>query len=70
MTNVEVLWPAEQYQQQTTNRSPRRTKDIPGLERTLIPSDEKQGGTAELSSSASLRRVGNFSTADMGISPR
>lgn len=39
-------------------------------ERTLIPSCEKQGGTAELSSSASLRRVGNFSTADMGMSPR
>lgn len=38
--------------------------------RTLIPSCEKQGGTAELSSSASLRRIGNFSTADMGISPR
>ena len=38
--------------------------------RTLIPSSEKHGGTAELSSSASLRRMGNFSTADMGMSPR
>lgn len=39
------------------------------LARTLMPSLEKQGGTAELSSSASLRRMGNFSTADMGMSP-
>lgn len=38
--------------------------------RTLTPSWEKQGGTADDSSSASLRRTGNFSTADMGISPR
>lgn len=38
--------------------------------RTLIPSWEKHGATAELSSSASLRRMGNFSTADMGMSPR
>ena len=38
--------------------------------RTFIPSSEKHGGTAELSSSASLRRMGNFSTADMGMSPR
>jgi len=37
---------------------------------TLMPSSEKQGGTAELSSSASDRRTGNFSTADMGMSPR
>ena len=37
---------------------------------TLIPSSEKQGGTAELSSSASLSKTGNFSTADMGRSPR
>jgi hypothetical protein len=36
---------------------------------TLMPSSEKQGGTAELSSSASFSRIGNFSTADMGISP-
>lgn len=36
---------------------------------TFMPSSEKQGGTAELSSSASERRMGNFSTADMGISP-
>ena len=34
-----------------------------------MPSLEKQGGTAELSSSASLRSIGNFSTADIGISP-
>lgn len=40
------------------------------VERTLIPSWEKQGGTAELSSSASFRRMGKFSTADMGMSPR
>lgn len=36
---------------------------------TFMPSSEKQGGTAELSSSASERRIGNFSTADIGISP-
>lgn len=35
-----------------------------------MPSSEKHGGTAELSSSASDRRIGNLSTADMGISPR
>lgn len=40
------------------------------VKRTLMPSLEKHGGTAELSSSASLRRTGNFSTADMGMSPR
>lgn len=37
---------------------------------TLMPSWEKQGGTADESSSASERRMGNFSTADMGMSPR
>ena len=37
---------------------------------TFMPSSEKHGGTAEDSSSASERRMGNFSTADMGISPR
>lgn len=37
---------------------------------TLMPSSEKQGGTAEDSSSASDRRIGNFSTADIGMSPR
>ena len=36
---------------------------------TFMPSSEKQGATAELSSSASERRMGNFSTADMGMSP-
>lgn len=36
---------------------------------TLTPSWDKQGGTADVSSSASERRMGNFSTADMGISP-
>jgi hypothetical protein len=36
---------------------------------TFMPSSEKHGGTAELSSSASERRMGNFSTADIGISP-
>ena len=39
-------------------------------EHTLTPSSEKHGGTAGLSSSASARRVGNFSTADIGMSPR
>lgn len=43
---------------------------VAGGGRTLMPSWEKQGGTAEDSSSASLRRIGNFSTADMGMSPR
>lgn len=38
--------------------------------RTLMPSWEKHGGTAEDSSSASLRSTGNSSTADMGMSPR
>ena len=37
---------------------------------TLIPSSEKQGGTADDSSSASESKIGNFSTADIGISPR
>jgi hypothetical protein len=37
--------------------------------RTFMPSSEKHGGTAELSSSASLKRTGNLSTADMGMSP-
>lgn len=37
--------------------------------RTFMPSSEKQGGTAELSSSASESKIGNFSTADMGMSP-
>jgi len=37
---------------------------------TLIPSSEKHGGTAEDSSSASESNMGNFSTADIGISPR
>ncbi len=36
---------------------------------TLMPSWEKQGGTADDSSSASLSRTGNISTADMGMSP-
>ena len=36
---------------------------------TFMPWSEKQGGTAEDSSSASERRMGNFSTADMGMSP-
>lgn len=40
------------------------------VERTFMPSSEKHGGTAELSSSASERRIGNFSTADIGMSPR
>lgn len=36
---------------------------------TFMPSSEKHGGTAELSSSASDSRMGNLSTADMGMSP-
>jgi len=40
------------------------------VQQTLIPSCEKHGGTAELSSSASSKSTGNFSTADMGMSPR
>ena len=52
----------------------RRCQQLPSpppnkLQHTFIPSSEKQGGTAELSSSASLKRIGNFSTADMGMSP-
>ena len=43
--------------------------DGKGVRHTLMPSSEKHGGTAEDSSSASERRIGNFSTADMGISP-
>lgn len=42
---------------------------ILGKKRTFMPSSEKHGGTAEDSSSASERRMGNFSTADMGMSP-
>jgi hypothetical protein len=42
---------------------------IESVRRTLIPSWEKHGGTADDSSSASDRRIGNFSTADMGMSP-
>lgn len=34
-----------------------------------MPSSEKQGGTAELSSSASDKSTGKLSTADMGMSP-
>lgn len=45
-------------------------KEGVGVVCTFMPSSEKQGGTAELSSSASERRIGNFSTADMGMSPR
>ena len=37
--------------------------------RTFMPSSEKHGGTAEDSSSASESRIGNFSTADIGMSP-
>lgn len=39
-------------------------------EHTFMPSSEKHGGTAEDSSSASDSKIGNFSTADMGMSPR
>ena len=60
MSDVEVLHVQTLERIQETGR-------IGG--RTLIPSCEKHGGTAEDSSSASLRRTGNFSTADIGISP-
>lgn len=61
MSDVEILDPVSlRYAYRLSDR------DKP----TLIPSWEKQGGTADDSSSASLRRTGNFSTADMGISPR
>ena len=69
MSDVEVLskpWA-------TTNKQlvpPKAFSYVPSpRKRTFIPSSEKQGGTAELSSSASERRTGNFSTADMGMSP-
>lgn len=39
------------------------------FELTLMPSWVRHGGTAELSSSASDNSIGNFSTADIGISP-
>jgi len=58
MSNIEVLIKCE-----------KKRIAVWQLERTLIPSSEKHGGTAELSSSASLRSIGNFSTADIGISP-
>lgn len=51
-------------------RHVRSPASVASIKRTLIPSWEKHGGTAELSSSASLRRMGNFSTADIGMSPR
>lgn len=38
--------------------------------RTFMPSSEKHGGTADDSSSASDSNTGNFSTADIGMSPR
>lgn len=40
------------------------------LEDTLTPSWEMHGGAAVFSSSASMRRGMNFSTADIGMSPR
>lgn len=58
MTDVEVL-----------RRSVRDSLQWTGS-LTLMPSSEKQGGTADDSSSASESRMGNFSTADMGMSPR
>jgi hypothetical protein len=60
MSDVEV--PRVYQQADLTEETP------PSL--TLMPSSEKQGGTADDSSSASESRIGNFSTADMGISPR
>ena len=60
MADVEIL---ERANQSCLSR------DIACVIPTLIPSSEKHGGTAEDSSSASDRRTGNFSTADIGISP-
>jgi hypothetical protein len=44
-------------------------KQLRDLLHTLMPSSEKHGGTAEDSSSASESNTGNFSTADIGMSP-
>jgi len=44
-------------------------KQLRDLSHTLMPSSEKHGGTAEDSSSASESNTGNFSTADIGMSP-
>lgn len=70
MADVEVL-PFREH----AKRSARTILGLPGIGirgkgLTLIPSSEKQGGTADDSSSASDSKTGNFSTADIGISPR
>jgi hypothetical protein len=52
-----------------TVSTPSREQSFMSSSHTLIPSSEKHGGTAELSSSASLSSIGNFSTALMGMSP-
>ena len=81
VTDIEILacppWSAKPSQNKLTPPDTPPTvprvfflKLRPRLEHTLMPSSEKQGGTAELSSSASLNSVGNFSTADIGMSPR
>lgn len=44
-------------------------RGLDSQEHTFMPSSEKHGGTAELSSSASDRSIGNLSTADIGMSP-
>jgi hypothetical protein len=66
VADVEVLGRMESGQ---SVAGPGKRAGHKGQRHTLIPSCEKQGGTADDSSSASLSRVGNFSTADMGISP-
>ena len=65
MANVEIL--SRRRRQESAAFSARIATSRRGC--TFIPSSEKQGGTAELSSSASDKSTGNFSTADMGISP-
>ena len=68
MADVEIL--AKLVSVVSTVWQMRRRLQAVGEERTLMPSSEKQGGTADDSSSASESRMGNFSTADMGMSPR
>lgn len=67
MSDVEVLW--VEREQVSAFQFFLNTDLHRYSARTLIPSSEKHGGTAEDSSSASDRRTGNFSTADIGMSP-
>jgi hypothetical protein len=66
--NVEILYRRPDCEHTTYRRASSRGRSWRGAQ-TLIPSWEKHGGTAELSSSASRRSIGNFSTADIGMSP-